>query len=44
MTVRGFFRQYQQYKDLFDLETAMRATNKTYKQLEAEQMKAEEWF
>ena len=44
MTIREFNREYQIYKDNFDLELMLTATRTTYAKAKAEQQQKEEWF
>jgi hypothetical protein len=42
--LREFNREYQFYKDDFDLELSLRANRTTYAQAKKKQLQAEEWF
>ncbi len=42
--MRKFNKLYKYYKDNFDLELILTAQHKTFKQAEAEALKAEEWL
>ena len=44
LTIRQFLNLYQAYKDQFDVELRLTLSRTTFKQAEAESMKAEEWF
>ena len=44
LTLKTFSKMYQHYKNDFDLELYLKATNKTYSKLEDEQMEDEEWI
>ena len=44
LTLRRFRALYQAYKDMFDIETRLRASGSTYAKLEAQSMSEEEWF
>lgn len=44
LTLREFNAEYQLYKDDFDLELMLKATNTTYAQAKIKAQRAEEWF
>ncbi len=44
LTLRRFLRFYQCYKDTFDLEMLMKASNTTYKKLKEKQEESDKWF
>lgn len=44
MTIREFNAEYQRYKDNFDYELLLRATNTTYAQAKIKAQQSEEWF
>jgi hypothetical protein len=44
MTLTLFNRLYAHYKDDFDLETVLRASNTTYAELYEKTQKEQEWF
>lgn len=44
LTIREFNREYQMYKDNFDYELMLTATQTTYAQASRKAMEAEEWF
>lgn len=44
LTLRTFNKLYQCYKNDFDLEMRLKASNVTYKELEEKQIENEEWF
>lgn len=44
LTLREFNREYQIYKDDFDLEMLLTKTRTTYAQAKAKAMQSEEWF
>lgn len=44
LTLRQFLNYYQHYKDNFDLELMLKASNTTYAKLRAQQLESEEWI
>ena len=44
LTLREFNKEYQIYKDDFDLELMLRLTRTTYAQAKEKARQAEEWF
>jgi hypothetical protein len=44
ITIRTFSKLYQHYKNDFDLELMLKATNTTYAKAQKKQMQSEEWF
>lgn len=44
LTLRQFLNYYQHYKDNFDLELMLKASNTTYAKLRAKQLESEEWI
>lgn len=42
--MRTFARLYQHYKNDFDLELLLKATNTTYEKMYKKQMQEEEWL
>ena len=42
--MREFNKEYQLYKDDFDLELLLKATRTTYEQAKQKAQQAEEWF
>lgn len=44
LTLRQFNRYYQSYKDNFDLELKLKASNTTYAELRAKSLESEEWI
>lgn len=44
LTLKEFNKQYQLYKDDFDLELLLKATNTTYAKAEEKAEAQEEWF
>jgi len=44
LTLRQFSNFYQHYKDNFDLELLLKASNTTYAKLRAKQLESEEWI
>lgn len=44
LTLRQFNNFYQHYKDNFDLELLLKASNTTYAKLRAKQLESEEWI
>jgi hypothetical protein len=42
--LREFNREYQLYKDDFDLELSLRLTRTTYAKAKQQQLKSEEWI
>ena len=44
LTLRQFTNFYQHYKDNFDLELRLTATNTTYEDLKLKQLESEEWI
>lgn len=44
LTLREFKKEYQLYKDDFDLEMLLRVTRTTYEKAKQKAQQAEEWF
>lgn len=44
LTLREFKKEYQLYKDDFDLELLLRVTRTTYEKAKQKAQQAEEWF
>lgn len=44
MTLREFNKEYQLYKDDFDIELMLKATHTTYAKAKAKAQASEEWF
>lgn len=44
LTLREFNREYQLYKDDFDLELSLQLGRTTYAQMKKKQLQNEEWF
>lgn len=44
LTLREWSNYYQHYKDNFDLELMLKASNTTYAKLRAKQLESEEWI
>lgn len=44
MTTRTFFKFYKCYKNNFDLEMRLKASNTTYSELKIKSEKQEEWL
>lgn len=44
LTLRDFKKEYQLYKDDFDLELLLRVTRTTYEKAKQKAQQAEEWF
>lgn len=44
LTLRLFLKFYQCYKDTFDLEMLMKASNTTYKKIKEKQEESDKWF
>ena len=44
LTIRQFSKFYQNYKDTFDLELRLTASNTTYAELRAKELESEEWI
>ena len=44
LTLRTFNKFYQHYKDTFDLEMKLKASDTTYAELKKKSIKQQEWF
>ena len=44
LTIRTFLKLYQHYKNEFDKEMMMKASNTTYKKLKEKQEESDKWF
>lgn len=44
LTLKSFLKYYQCYKDTFDLEMLMKASNTTYKKIKEQQELSDKWF
>jgi hypothetical protein len=44
LTIREFLNLYQAYKDQFDVELCLTLNRKTFRQVEAESLRQQEWF
>ena len=44
LTLKTFSKMYDHYKNDFDLELYLKATNKTYAKMAEEEMQSEEWI
>lgn len=44
LTLRQYITYYQHYKDNFDLELRLTASNTTYADLKAKELESEEWI
>lgn len=44
LTLRLFLKYYQCYKNTFDLEMMMKASNTTYRKIKEQQEESDKWF